>query len=383
MIGRAAGQPLWRKAGVGAAVLLAALGLASLTARPAVADPAKPTNDESRVLSIQPATPAVSVRVVGGDGFLDLSVRPGHEVEVPGYAGEPWLRVLRDGTVEENTRSPATYLDANRYASDITIPPDVDPKAPPSWKTVGHRGHWVWHDHRIHWMNPGVAPPMVAGTEQVRLGDRPDGRWVVPLQVDATAVQVVGELLRHPAPNPAVPIAVIGGLALAGLAASFLLRGAGGRLLVASLSALAATALATFAGYEQLGAVPRVAGGSLLVLLIPCGGLAVALLALVLRTATSRCLGVLGAAGCVLGWGLYQLDTLWKAVPLSLLPHGVARVLMAVALGVALGAAVLSVRSGALAMPAMLPAAGATDAGDAGERSEPGPDQAGSAVSLE
>jgi hypothetical protein len=341
-----------RRVTTAAVALLAAFGLSVLTARPASADPAKPTNDESKVLSLQPSTDAVSLRVVGGDGFLELHVRHGHEATVEGYGGEPWLRVLRDGTVEENTRSPATYLDANRYARDITVPPDADPKAPPRWQTVGHDGHWVWHDHRIHWMNPGVAPPMMPGSDQVRMGDREDGRWVVPMRVDGRPVAVIGELIRHPAPGPALPLLVIAGFALAGLAASFLLRGQAARLRGASVVALAAACAAIFAGYETVRAVPRVAGGSYLVVIIPLGGLLVGFASLALRTGTSKCLAVLGAAGCVLGWGLYQLETLWKAVPLSVLPHLAARVLMAAALGAAFGAAILAVRSGALAMPA-------------------------------
>jgi hypothetical protein len=341
-----------RRVAIAAGVLLAALALSLATARPASADPAKPTNDESKVLSLQPSTDAVSLRVVGGDGFLELHVRRGHEATVEGYGGEPWLRVLRDGTVEENTRSPATYLDANRYARDITVPPDADTKAPPQWKTVGHDGHWVWHDHRIHWMNPGVAPPMMPGSDQVRMGDRDDGRWVVPMHVDGQPVAVIGELIRHPAPGPGLSVLLIGGLALAGFAASYLLRGEAVRLRGASVVALAAAIVAVFAGYETMRAVPRVAGGSYLVVMIPLGGVVVGLLSLALRTGTSKCLAVLGAAGCVLGWGLYQLETLWRAVPLSVLPHLVARVLMAAALGAALGAAILAVRSGALAMPA-------------------------------
>ena len=54
--------------------------------------------------------------MVGGDGFLDMPVEPGHEVVVEGYDGEPYLRFRADGTVQENQNSPATYLNRNRYA---------------------------------------------------------------------------------------------------------------------------------------------------------------------------------------------------------------------------------------------------------------------------
>ena len=54
--------------------------------------------------------------MVGGDGFLEMAVEPGHEVVVEGYDGEPYLRFRADGTVQENQNSPATYLNRNRYA---------------------------------------------------------------------------------------------------------------------------------------------------------------------------------------------------------------------------------------------------------------------------
>ena len=120
-------------------------------------------------------------------GLLELHVRRGHEATVEGYGGEPWLRVLRDGTVEENTRSPATYLDANRYARDITVPPDADTKAPPQWKTVGHDGHWVWHDHRIHWMSKEATPPQVTDEDRrTKVFD-----WRVPIEVGARPAAIL------------------------------------------------------------------------------------------------------------------------------------------------------------------------------------------------
>src|SRR5215471_16537127 len=95
---------------------VALLGLVVL-ANPAGADPAKPTDYKSTVTRLEPPTDAVSLKVVGGDGFLSLKVQPGHEVIVKGYAGGPWLRVRADGVVEENQLSPATYLNAKRYGT--------------------------------------------------------------------------------------------------------------------------------------------------------------------------------------------------------------------------------------------------------------------------
>ena len=82
---------------------------------PAWADPAQPTNYNSEVTSIEPADPAVSARVVGGDSFLRLTVAAPAEVVVMGYGQEPYIRFDRLGTVWVNTRSPAHFLNQDRY----------------------------------------------------------------------------------------------------------------------------------------------------------------------------------------------------------------------------------------------------------------------------
>ena len=46
---------------------------------------------------------------------------PGVEVDVMGYQNEPYLRFAADGTVYENQRSPATYINGSRYGGG-TIP---------------------------------------------------------------------------------------------------------------------------------------------------------------------------------------------------------------------------------------------------------------------
>ena len=63
--------------------LLALLALLVL-ANPAHADPAKPGDFESTVTRIDPPTDAISLKVVGGDGFLSLKVQPGHDVDRQG-----------------------------------------------------------------------------------------------------------------------------------------------------------------------------------------------------------------------------------------------------------------------------------------------------------
>jgi hypothetical protein len=176
----------------------------------------------------------ITAKVVGGDGFHDLTVEAGHTVEMPGYTGEPWLRVDEQGTVEENQASSATYLNQSRFGSaeNTDIPDWVTIEGAtknPRWKTVGHGGNYVWHDHRIHYMTPQIDPTLLPGTNRVVISDRDDGLWYVPLSVDGTDYEILGELREFPAPSPfpqwglATSLLVL--LAVAGLGRV----GAGGR----------------------------------------------------------------------------------------------------------------------------------------------------------
>lgn len=173
-------------------------------ARPAVADPARPGNVRSTVRSVEPATDAVTATVVGGDAFLRLEVAAGHEVIVLGYEGEPYLRFRPDGTVEENERSKATYLNQDRLAG-TPVPPGIDPTAPPVWREVASGGAFEFHDHRIHWMGQGRPPIPQA--------------WEVPLVVDGTDVAVTGRFEGVASPTW-WPWALAGVAALAGLVAA-------------------------------------------------------------------------------------------------------------------------------------------------------------------
>jgi hypothetical protein len=201
------------------------LGLALIvglgTPSPAAADPAGPTNYDSRLTGVGSADGAsvqdlpVRFEILGGDSFLVLRADPGTEVEVPGYDGEPYVRIAADGTVEVNQRSPARWLNDARYgAEEVDVPADADPDAPPRWEVVADDGEYAWHDHRIHWMAPSV-PRQVdpdAGEPQ------PVMDWQVPVQVDGDPLAVTGELLWLPGPSPAVPVGAVAIALLAALA---------------------------------------------------------------------------------------------------------------------------------------------------------------------
>ena len=335
-----------------AAVALSVCGLICL-APAAGADPAKPGNYSSTVLRITPSTDAITARVVGGDGFLELKVRPGHIVAIPGYTGEPWLRVLANGTVQENQASSATYLNQTRYgnAKNIEIPAWVTIEGAtkhPQWTTVGHGGHYVWHDHRIHYMTPQIAPKLLAGTNRVIISDRSDGLWYVPLSIDGHNHQILGELLKLPAPSPlpqwGLAIVVFAALCAAG----FILgdpaaRIAGAALIIAGVAALVA-------GASELAAIPALAGGNPIWVALPAICVVLGAASLLLRSAAARSIAVLAAAAALGVWAVLRVPAFGKADPLGKLNPTLTRLIIAAALGTAAGAIVAAIASGGLAL---------------------------------
>ncbi len=73
------------------------------------------------------------------------------------HAEEPYARVLANGTVQLNERSPAVYLNTTFYGN-VTVPASADPADPPEWVTVYRSGRFQWHDHRIHWTSTALPP---------------------------------------------------------------------------------------------------------------------------------------------------------------------------------------------------------------------------------
>jgi hypothetical protein len=169
------------------------------------ADPAGPTDYQSVVTEITPATPHISARILGGDSFLSLKVAPGSEVFVKGYAAELYLWIDGEGTVWQNRRSPATYYNLERYGAEI--PEIADATADPEWERIGSGHEWAWHDHRIHRME-SFAPLNTTPGDQILDA-------VVPVIVDGVAVDihVISAWALAPSPLP-----TLGGIALGLLA---------------------------------------------------------------------------------------------------------------------------------------------------------------------
>jgi hypothetical protein len=227
-----------------ALVAVALLG----SAGPAAADAAGPTDYRTEIVALDPAVDGVTASVVGGDSFLRLEVAPGTEVLVVGYRGEPFIRFLPSGIVEENRRSPSWYLSQDRYGT-TAVPADVTEDAEPDWVQVASDGSWAWHDHRSHWM--GTAPPLGAEPGDVVL------EAVVPLEVDGRAVDLSVRSTLQAAPSrlPAVAVGVLAGVAVLALARAAGLAGVG-----AALSGFAAVAL--LVGTWAVRSVPAETGPS-------------------------------------------------------------------------------------------------------------------------
>ena len=155
------------------------------------------SNFDARVLSVTPEVPGLRVRVLQFGDEIELVNDTDQEVLGPGYSDEPYLRIGPDG-VYRNANSPATYLNLNRYAT-LSLPANADAAAAPDWQQLSTESHYVWHDHRTHWMSPSQLPPAVAA-DPTRT--HTISSWTIPLEHASTELAVIGELAWSPPPSP-------------------------------------------------------------------------------------------------------------------------------------------------------------------------------------
>ena len=158
-----------------------------LLASPALGHEGNP-DFRSEIEAVRPDVPGVDFQVLNYDADIELVAEDGHEVLIYGYDGEPYARVLRDGTVQKNRRSPATYQNTDRYA-EAPVPESADPNAPPVWETVDRSGTFRWHDHRSHYMAKGTPPQVGDESKRTKVFD-----YEIPLRIDGRKGEIEGTL---------------------------------------------------------------------------------------------------------------------------------------------------------------------------------------------
>jgi hypothetical protein len=161
----------------------------------------------SEIRAIEPATPGLSVEVLDFDDSLRLLNRSDGVVVIRGYDGEPYARIDSDGTVELNRRSPAYYLNQDRFAN-VQVPPSANADAAPQWEQVDRSGALTWHDHRAHYMGEGTPPQVKDEGEETKVFD-----YLVPIEVDGRPGAIQGTL-TWVGEDTSFPIAPFIGLAL-------------------------------------------------------------------------------------------------------------------------------------------------------------------------
>jgi hypothetical protein len=284
--------------------------------------------------SVTPALPGVTVRVLQFGDQLEVVNDTGTELEVPGYSGEPYLRIGPDG-VWRNALSPATWLNLDR-AGLTRVPESSSITEPPQWEQVSTRPQYAWHDHRTHWMSTDLLPPAVAADpgHPHTVAD-----WSVPMTYGGTDVTVAGRLGWDPPPQPWLVWPVYAVLPAAAVLAGW--RARGPRSLAAVLAVGAVASLYHAASTPEPAASVSSHTGALVAALLPA--LLVLLVTVLGVRAARRGRGVLtGLLAVVAGWlllvqGLPDVDVLWTAHALSSGPGLLARAAVAVLLAGGLG----------------------------------------------
>jgi len=202
------------------AVCVSVAGSASATPTTSI-ESQNPINDQgssyeyrSNITAITPSVAGLSIEVLEFADRLLLRNRTGKTVTIYGYEGEPYARVLANGTAEQNVRAPATYLNTNFYA-DVVVPPIASAGAPPKWEVVDRTGEFEWHDHRIHWMSPVPPATVKDKSKRTLIFD-----WRVPIMVGTAKGAIDGQLFWTPESSKAPLGVIILGVAIvvAGLA---------------------------------------------------------------------------------------------------------------------------------------------------------------------
>jgi len=153
------------------------------------------SNYRTRITQLTPHQPGLRASVTDIAGTIRLTWTGSGNVTVSGYENEPYLRITASG-VERNTRSPATYLNQDRYAT-TPVPASADATATPEWQRVSSERSFTWHDHRTHWMDR--VPPASVSANPQRITVIFD-HWTIPILVDGQTGTIAGDLAWVPPP---------------------------------------------------------------------------------------------------------------------------------------------------------------------------------------
>lgn len=181
--------------------------LIGFSATPALAHEGNP-DYRSVIDRVTPKVPGVSFQVLSYDSYFQLLDQHGHEVTIYGYEGEPYARVLKDGTVQVNEHSPALYLNDTRFPTE-QVPPIADAKAPPRWKTVDNSGTFLWHDHRMHYGSTATPPQVTDTGRKTKVFD-----YTVPLRIDGRKGAIDGTLYWVGSPKASKLPFILAGIAI-------------------------------------------------------------------------------------------------------------------------------------------------------------------------
>jgi hypothetical protein len=293
---------------------------------------------DGRITSMSPDVPGLTVRILQFGDEFELVNETSTDVVVPGYSGEPYLRIGPDG-VWRNANSPATYLNLDRFGK-ARPPAHADADAEPDWQQVSTQPEYVWHDHRTHWMTENLLPPAVQA-DPTRA--HTVAEWTVPLRHGDTDVAVEGVLTWTPPPSPALTWPVYVGLVLLAVVAGLLARTA--RPLGVLMSVGAVAALWHAAATPEPPASIASHTGAIVSALLPAGT-AVLVAVIGVRAAWRGRGAMAGLMAVVLGWlflvqGLPDVDVLWSANVASqgpqLLARGAVAVLVTFGVGLVIG----------------------------------------------
>jgi len=314
------------------------------------ADPAVPTHYRSTVTEVRLADVdngvgpdddteiSLDVEIIGGDAFIVIRAY-GQRVEVPGYDGEPYVRIHPEGIVEVNDRSPARWLNDARYGGlEVSVPPSADSSAPPAWTVVGDGGELAWHDHRIHFMSPRLPRHVDPTLRQVQhVFD-----WQVPVVVDGRDVVIAGQLEWVPGPDAISHVAVVAAaLITAALAARSQHRAAtkltSDRFGFVRLVLAPAAVVAAMIGLGGWVSLPHGAEGDAVGVVLPVAALILLAVAATLARQRRDGRGSLIAAAItatatlpLAGWVGTQAASLVRPIVPSLWPATVVRISVAV-----------------------------------------------------